>query len=423
MRIPTVKRLKFVDVASKRWRNLSSFLVPKKIKKTILQDNFQGKKIVAIVPTYKPLSTTVHLIENMLSWHENVYIILVDDSSPLIGRHTNSIRKIKNLAKNNARLTYIKTPHNLLKAAALNYGFSYIKSNYIKSDVIVTCDDDVVINKKTLSKMTETLFAAKNLGAVCGNVRVVNKNANLLTRLQGLEYNSFNIAKLADNGFFMGPLVMQGMLVAFKTEAFYEAGGFAADNLIEDYEITANLKMHGWDVCLANKSWAKTEVPENIHSLWRQRVRWSYGGLTVLEKYGRSFVPVLQDAIGHGMFLALFGLVVLSFLLPRPTSSQGHYFIEALIILSLIQFSVSYLFSVYVMKFYRDVDWKDRLIRLAILPEFLYSNFLTLVMLGSYLFYVYNKLFRKIRVTEYFYKKGLVLFNKLGYSLSWGTRQ
>jgi len=65
--------------------------------------------------------------------------------------------------------------------------------------------------------------------------------------MQGLEYHSFNVSKIADNGFVSGPLVMQGMLTAFRMSLLEQTDGlifqsknyesvFFIHNLIHDFD-------------------------------------------------------------------------------------------------------------------------------------------------------------------------------------------
>ena len=122
------------------------------------------------------------------------------------------------------------------------------------------------------------------------------------------------------------------------------------------------------------------------------------------------------------MFLALLILVSLSFVLPS-VSLIHKSLVGAFIVVAFVSFSTSYLFNLYTMRFYKNADWKDHLIRLVIIPEFLYSNFLALVLLGAYPFYAYTKLFGKIKIMNPLYNGGLRMFNKVGYSLTWGTRK
>jgi poly-beta-1,6-N-acetyl-D-glucosamine synthase len=403
-------------------KNAYSFVVPKKPGMKEVLETFESKKIVAIIPTYKPLDITLQLTKEIHSYHKNIMIIVVDDSTPENSESSEILKKIKNYSKNKYNIKLLRTPSNQYKSGALNLGLEYVRNKNLNPDVIITSDDDVEITANTLPVLVDALCCDEKLGVVCTNVRIKNKNTNLLTRLQGLEYHNFNLTKLSDNGFFQGPLVMQGMLVAFRYSALEKVEKFDQANIIEDYEITARIKKENWHVAIVPKSWAWTRVPEEITSLWKQRVRWSYGGLTVIEKHFDYKSSIIQDLLGHSMFLSLLVLIILTFIVQKGNEVPG-ILVKAILFVALSQFAISQFFSLYTLKHYKDLDVSDFIIRFVIFPEFIYNCFLSFIVLGSYLFYIFNLSFSKIYKLRLIYQKGLLIFSKAGFSLSWGTRQ
>jgi hypothetical protein len=79
------------------------------------------------------------------------------------------------------------------------------------------------------------------------------------------------------------------------------------------------------------------------------------------------------------------------------------------------------------LRFYKEKDNWDYVIRLTIIPEFIYANVLALVLIGSYLFYLFQVISRP------FGKRSNIMlkiknkiekgFSYLGYTKGWGTRQ
>ncbi len=398
------------------------FFVPKKPVSIHTRSVFSRKNVAVIIPTFRPSEMTVQLVESIVKYHSKVLVVVVDDCTPLNVDTAPVLSKINWLAANNLQIVSLRTPKNTLKAGALNYGIEYLQSLAIKPDAVFTFDDDVVINKETIPNMVNTLFSSYKIGAVCSQVRITNKNKNIVTRLQGLEYHGFNITKISDNGFLKGPLVMQGMLTAFRMEVLESINGFSTGHLIEDYDITARLKIQGWEVKIAKKAIAWTEVPETAEALWKQRARWTSGGLHVLAQHWRNIPSVFQDFVGHASFLSLFVLVGLSFMFADSyTRTQG--LIPVLIFLAWGSFAISTIYNIIVMREYADRDTNDWLIKLSILPEFIYSNFLSLVLFGSYLFYFYNIVTKSILSTlTYIISLGHSAFRRVGYSTAWGTR-
>lgn len=381
--------------------------------------------VTAIVPTFKPSALTVGLIKEILSFNpeEGFQVVVVDDCTPHeYEEEHHFFQEMKSLD----RVTYLRTPQNKMKAGAINYALAHISSlgKTGSADIVITLDDDVVVEENTMRNLVQSLLSDDRLGATCSQCRALNKDKNILTRLQGLEYLGFSAVRLSDEGFFNGPLVMHGMLTAFRMKALNEVGVFAEGHLIEDYEMTARLKLGGWQVRLAPKSMAWTEVPETFKGLWRQRVRWIYGGLTI-SRNKRYWRAIIQDLIGHIIFISTFFLIILSFLI-KGGFETPEFLIGAILYLSLLQVSVWYVFQIWFMRFYIERDRKDWVIRLTLIPEFVYANLMTLVLLGSYLFSISEWLYGQIpeksvnrrKVGDFFRR----CFQKIGYECSWGTR-
>lgn len=218
---------------------------------------------------------------------------------------------------------------------------------------------------------------------------------------------------------------MQGMLTAFRTVAMKQINGFTKGHLIEDYDITARLKSHGWKVKIAQKAIAWTSVPETAEALWKQRVRWISGGLQVLGQFWKKTEVVYQDLLGHLFFASLFLMIILSFFYVRSEVSNAET-VTILLVLALINFAVAFTFNIVSLALYADADRKDWLMKLAVIPEFIYSNVLSWILLGSYFFILYSKVFKPLATKVGFFSKpynwGLAAFNKAGFSTTWGTK-
>lgn len=382
--------------------------------------------VTLVVPTYKPTEEMYGLIQSFLTAPFESRVVVVNDSTPADYEKHYILDHTSELAAKNSRVHYLTTPTNYLKPGASNFGLRYIMEGNlgVTPDVVFTCDDDTLIEDNTIEAMLKKLYASHSNGAVCAGVRVLNKNQNLLTRLQGLEYHGFNIAKTADNGFMQGPLVMQGMLVAFRYQALVEVDGFNQDNLIEDYAITADMKTWGWDVATADTTWGWTTIPHTLRDLWNQRIRWSFWGLHVV-KDSLGYLPsVIQDALGHMIFLVMLGLIILSFTAEHSISNPN--VVIALYTIGIVQFLIGMAFNVFTLLEYKDADWIDWVLRLSLLPELLYSNIISMIMIGSYLFFAYNHIFlgamKYVSRIEPLYQKGLRVFAYFGYTFTWNTR-
>lgn len=403
-------------------KELTTFILPRRYAAAPFDFDGESVSAAAVIPTYKPQTITAQLVTDMVRWHPRVDVYVVDDCTP--EESVESMLVIKGIRATSSRVTLLRTPRNTLKAGALNLALRHMNTRGLSYDVVLTLDDDVVIDPLTVKNIVRELMSNDDLAAVCAQCRVLNKNKNLLTRLQALEYVGFNAVRLADEGFFKGPLVMPGMLTAFRAKALSDVGGFAEGHLIEDYEITARLKARGWSVKSALTVSAWTVVPHTFSALWRQRTRWSYGGITVVLS-ARNFRSVLQDVLGHGIFIATVLMIAL-LLLVRVDGSIPAAIAYWIIGISFLQLFTWYAFNLWLMHLYREKDTLDWVIRTCVIPEFIYGNLMAAILIGSYLFLVFTTLKRSQTLHNPIMRTlvacGNWFFGAFGYADTWGGR-
>ncbi|MBU0708925.1 glycosyltransferase family 2 protein [Patescibacteria group bacterium] len=405
---------------------ICNFFVPRKnpLPKADFSNVRPSKDTVwAIIPTYKTPKTTQTLVEQIHTYNPDINVLLVDDHTP--SENSQNINKLRKKARLKPWLEVIRTPVNSFRAGASNFGLDYLSKLKRQPDYVICMDDDAVIEKDTANILLNTLASRPLTAAVCGNVCVANKNKNLLTRLQGLEYHNFNVSRLMDEGFIYGPLVVHGLMAAFSYKVIQEVGAFTPQHLIEDYDLTAKLKHQGYHVGYASSSIVWTHVPETFGELWRQRVRWHYGGLFVLRNYLKFPLAILPDIIGHLFYIAIFSLVIVSFAIGKNYTIPFVLLIT-LAITSLINVVISYIFNLYTLNYYKEKDTIDTIIRSLIIFELGYSTLLSLVLLGSYFYYGYTQAVKpalqKLPLSGTIVRVFDRIFKSMGLTAFWGTR-
>ncbi len=90
------------------------------------------------------------------------------------------------------------------------------------------------------------------------------------------------------------------MEIISSTYKAEQSGGFddSKENLTEDLEIAMRLKYLGYGVEMEPRSVTHTVVPQNIKSLWRQRIRWSRGYIYNHWKYRKMFFSKKHSLFG-----------------------------------------------------------------------------------------------------------------------------
>ncbi len=387
-----------------------------------------GGTVSAIIPSYKPEPVLVDLVRNLLEHPRVVEVILVDDANPPgddrgVFEHLRALRKVH---PGGAKLCIVRNERNLMCAGSVNEGLKRISFPIHSEHYILVLNDDSALASDAVDELLLKIQSNPHLGAVCANVRVANARKNLLTRLQRFEYLMFNVVRKADDGFLYGPLILPGMTMLCRAPVLlYEAQGYDPSCIIEDYELTVRLKKLGWHVALAERAISSTYVPEQWSALWRQRVRWYYGGLTVIRRHWRFLWAVVFDIFSHFLNLALFFLIFISFFWHAPPGIPDTYYTirGGLLVMAAVGVAMQWIFFLWVDK---GKDWIDVILRLITLPELYYYSILSWVVFGSYAFYLYRSVTSRLRGPAHAYplliRVGDSVFAGAGFTSGWGTK-
>jgi poly-beta-1,6-N-acetyl-D-glucosamine synthase len=181
----------------------------------------------------------------------------------------------------NARVEVLWKP-NGGKAAALNFGIARAAG-----DFVLCMDSDSSLAPSSIAEAIRH-FEDPDVGAVAGAVEVVNGRDSLWSKLQFLEYvKGLNLVRRAQ-GFVRAVSIVPGPIGVFRKSALADIGYYAHDTFAEDCDLTLRLLMGGWKICYEPRAVARTEAPEELIALIKQRYRWTRGILQALKKNRRA---------------------------------------------------------------------------------------------------------------------------------------
>ncbi len=233
-----------------------------------------------IVPAFNEGEVIQGSLASLLQLRYPYYeIIAVDDGST-----DDTYAKMREFEGNHYGVKVsVYRKENSGKADTLNYGI-----RRSKAPVVVCMDSDSRLTPQALRYAIKH-FADRNVGAVAGNVKVINRH-NLWTKLQALEYiEGLNIVRKAQ-AFFRSVNVIPGPIGIFRRTAIEETGGYDSDTFAEDFDMTVKILAGGWRIQYEPKAVAYTEAPEELLDIIKQRYRWSRGILQALRKQKRLLV-------------------------------------------------------------------------------------------------------------------------------------
>ncbi len=286
--------------------------------------------VSVIIPAFNEAKVIAASIRRVLaSKGVQLDVIVVDDGSK---DETSAV--VSRAFGEDARVRLL-TIANGGKARALNRGLALARA-----EIVVSLDADTQFEPETIARLARW-FADPELGAVAGNAKVGNP-VNLVTRWQAVEYVTAQNLERRALARFDAMTVVPGAVGAWRKAATAQVGGYPADTLAEDQDLTIAIQRAGWTVAYDIEAVAWTEAPDSFAGLARQRFRWAFGTLQCLWKHraviatgrpqGLGWVGLPQAwlfQIGFAMISPVIDLAVVVSLLGLALRVQQHGWAQA----------------------------------------------------------------------------------------------
>jgi len=244
--------------------------------------------LVSVVIAGRNESATIGLCIRaaLLCGYPNLEVIFVDDNSDdnSVAIARRAAQGVLRSSRDADRVRIFPSPRRNGKASSLNIGIRMARGEFI-----VIHDADSVIQYGAMQHWLLP-FADPQVGAVSANIRVLNSTANLLTRLQEIEYAmKFTLQRFAFSR--LGILnIISGMGGIFRAEILHRLGGFDT-GLGDDTDMTTMICKQRWKLGFSLGAVVWTTVPATRYHLWRQRMRWRRNLIKIrLSKHRDQFV-------------------------------------------------------------------------------------------------------------------------------------
>ena len=250
-----------------------------------IADDGDAPFVSIIVPAFNEAPMIRSVLESLLAVdYPRCEVIVVDDGSS-DQTFLRALPYQQRRAEINIR---VLVKANGGKFDALNHGIAQARG-----EIIVCIDGDSIVERDALRYLVAH-FDDPNVGAVAGNVRVVNR-ATIWSALQALEYVvGLGLAKRAQSA--AGAVsIVPGPLGAFRKTALADVNAYDGDTFAEDFDLTMKLLGMGWHVVYEPRAVVLTEAPEHTLDLLRQRYRWTRGSLQVLAKRKAGFFSLRRS--------------------------------------------------------------------------------------------------------------------------------
>jgi len=243
-------------------------------KKELFEANLYTHFTV-VVPCYNEDPDLLEkVIESVEAAKGKKTIIIIDDGS------TNNLwEKIQRLKNKYNNIITHKFEKNIGKRHALYWAFQKLDTEFL-----ITIDSDTIIDKKAFVYLIAP-FADKKIGAITGNIRLLNEKRNILTRVIAAMYlaglNNYKKSQSA-----LGNVICcSGCLSAYRKEVIKKiADKFLNQKFMgyptthsEDRHLTNLILEKKYKVVYVERALCYTESPHTLKSFLKQQQRWKRG--------------------------------------------------------------------------------------------------------------------------------------------------
>ncbi len=247
-------------------------------------------QVSVLIPAFNEARVIERAVRHVLASRDvTVEVIVIDD-----GSKDGTGEVVSQAFADEPRVRLLTLP-NGGKARALNHGLALATA-----PIVIALDADTQFEPATIARLARW-FVDPAIGAVAGNAKVGNR-VNLVTRWQALEYITAQNLERRALAHLSAMTVVPGAVGAWRATTLREPGGYPADTLAEDQDLTIAIQRAGWKVHYDQYAVAWTEAPEGFRALAKQRYRWAFGTLQCLWKHRVVMVR------GRPRGLALLGL-------------------------------------------------------------------------------------------------------------------
>ncbi|XP_051137698.1 probable xyloglucan glycosyltransferase 5 [Andrographis paniculata] len=155
---------------------------------------------------------------------------------------------------------------------------SAMSCGYVKNyEFVAIFDADFQPTPDFLKKTVPYFKDNPELGLVQTRWSFVNKDENLLTRLQNINLCFHFEVEQQVNGAFLNFFGFNGTAGVWRIKALEDSGGWLERTTVEDMDIAVRAHLKGWKFVFLNNVKVVCEVPESFEAYRKQQHRWHSG--------------------------------------------------------------------------------------------------------------------------------------------------
>ncbi|QSE97472.1 cellulose synthase family protein [Fulvivirga lutea] len=291
--VPYSLALLFIFVFSLSQLNLTWHYLKSKKNQTQAPSTLKDYPYVTVqLPIYNEKYVVERLLIKVAQFvypKDKLEIQVLDDSTDETVELTAAL--VEKLQNTGLDIQHIRRPtREGFKAGALQYGMQMCKGEFI-----AIFDSDFLPEPDFLLK-TLPQFEA-NIGVVQTRWGHLNRDYSLLTELQAFGLDAHFSVEQTGRNHANSFINFNGTGGVWRKECINDAGGWSADTLTEDLDLSYRAQLKGWKFKYLEDCVAPAELPVIMSAVKSQQYRWNKGAAETAKK---NLGKVLKSDLGFG---------------------------------------------------------------------------------------------------------------------------
>ncbi|HXG79232.1 MAG TPA: glycosyltransferase [Methyloceanibacter sp.] len=172
------------------------------------------------------------------------------------------------------------------KAGALRLALEHTAP---EAEIIGVLDADYVVRPDWLKDLVPA-FADASVGLVQAPQDHRDGTRRITQAAMNREYAGFfDIGMVERNE--ANAIVVHGTMCLIRREALLSAGSWSSDTIVEDTDLGLSLLERGWRTHYTQTRYGWGLLPSDFAAYKKQRHRWAFGGVQLIRKHWRAFLP------------------------------------------------------------------------------------------------------------------------------------
>ncbi|XWS47178.1 hypothetical protein CRYUN_Cryun14cG0131100 [Craigia yunnanensis] len=172
---------------------------------------------------------------------------------------------------------------------------SAMNCDYVKNyEFVAIFDADFQPAPDFLKKTIPYFKGNDDLALVQSRWAFVNKDENLLTRLQNINLSFHFEVEQQVNGVFLNFFGFNGTAGVWRIKALEDCGGWLERTTVEDMDIAVRAHLCGWKFVYLNDVKCLCELPESYEAYKKQQHRWHSGPMQL---FRLCFLDILRSKV------------------------------------------------------------------------------------------------------------------------------